>query len=510
MLAFQLDRIAQRSRKSRDFTLNGLRYALREVIACFPVYRSYITEGEPIRPADRAAVHAAVRSAVSRNPEISRSLFVFIRDVLLADEIPDEGDEGREERRRFTGKFQQVTSPVTAKGVEDTAFYNFNRLMSLNEVGGEPDRFGIAPEEVHRALIARRDRWPTALGTLSTHDTKRSEDVRARINVLSEIPDLWAERLARWAELNDPKRIAVDDEPAPDRNEEYLLYQNLLGAWPFGALDESGHARFVERMQGFFVKALHEAKVHTSWATPHADYDAAAAEFVARILDESTSAEFLDDFRAFHARVAHWGIINSLAQTLLRLTAPGVPDTYQGTELWDFSLVDPDNRRPVDYATRREALSALKAATADGEGGTSPLIRDLIDSREDGRIKLYVTWLALEARRAHPELFSVGEYLPVEVRGPRAEHVFAFVRRLGEQAAIVAIPRLPASLIPSGTSLPLGPSIWGETTLQLPAEAGLAGRKFRDVHTGAVISPEDDGRIPVAELFAEFPVALLI
>ncbi|ODU01939.1 MAG: malto-oligosyltrehalose synthase [Planctomycetes bacterium SCN 63-9] len=510
MLALQLDRIAQNSRRSRDFTLNGLRDALREVIACFPVYRSYITDGEPIRPTDRAAVHQAIRSAVSRNPEVSRSIFIFIRDVLLADELPDEGENGRSERRRFVGKFQQVTSPVTAKGVEDTAFYTANRLVSLNEVGGEPDHFGIPPEEVHRNLLVRQRKWPTAMSALSTHDTKRSGDVRARINVLSEIPGEWANRLGRWAELNEVHRQRIDDEPVPDRNEEYLLYQNLLGAWPLGSPSEGEHAVFVKRVQDFFTKALHEAKVHTSWANPHGDYDSAAEDFVAKILDPSLSAEFLADFREFQARISHWGMLNSLSQTLLKLTAPGIPDTYQGTEMWDFSLVDPDNRRPVDYERRSKALAELKARTNPAGGDCRDLARELVETRDDGRIKLYLSWRTLEARQTDPDLFTLGEYLPIEVRGKQTIHVFSFARRHEGREAIVVIPRLTTSLIPDGTSIPLGSKVWGETAVVLPADWNTGGGSYRDLLTGMDKMPTAGGSLSIADILADFPVALLV
>jgi (1->4)-alpha-D-glucan 1-alpha-D-glucosylmutase len=399
---------------------------------------------------------------------------------------------------------------VTAKGVEDTAFYTFHRLTSLTEVGGDPDRFGVPPEEVHRALAARRETWPTALGPLSTHDTKRSEDVRARINALSEIPGQWADRLARWAQLNEPHRPRVDDQPVPDPNEEYFLYQNLLGAWPLGPTTGEEMAAFIKRMQGFFTKALHEAKVHTSWANPHGDYDSAAEAFVGAILDESANPEFLADFREFHARVSEWGMINSLSQTLLRLTAPGVPDTYQGTELWDFSLVDPDNRRPVDYGARSAALANLKARVNSAGDDRRGLVRELIEARADGRIKLYLTWSALEARRNRPGLFAEGEYSPLAVEGGKAEHAFGFARRQGEEVAIVVVPRLPATLVPDGSSLPLGSRAWGDTSLQLPPEWGLGGRSFRNAFTGETVTPTAEGSISAAGLFADFPAALLL
>ena len=431
MLTHQLDRLAQKSRRSRDFTFNTLRYALREVIACFPVYRSYI-DAAGASPTDRRNVEAAVRRARIRNPLVSGRVFRFIRDMLLGDSPESVGDDDRAEQQRFAGKFQQVTAPVMAKGVEDTAFYVYNRLISLNEVGGDPDRFGVRPEALHAYNQERQARWPFALSPLSTHDTKRSEDVRARINVLSEIPDEWSASVQRWGRMNDPHRQQVEDRTAPDANEEYLLYQTLVGAWPLEPASPETHAEFVERIQAYMLKALHEAKVHSSWINPDPDYDKAVQEFVRLILDEEVNGPFLDDFRSFQRRVSHLGLFNSLSQTLLKLASPGVPDTYQGTELWDFSLVDPDNRRPVDYPKRAEMLRQLQSAVAASNGDMTELCRDLVTAKEDGRIKLYVHYKTLGLRRERPGLLSAGDYFPMACEGAHADHVFAFARRSGD------------------------------------------------------------------------------
>src|SRR5690606_4329964 len=312
-LAWQLDRLAQKCRSSRDFTLNSLRQALQEVIACFPVYRSYISD-EGVGEADRRYVEIAVQRAISRNPTVSKALFCFVRDMLLLEDPENATEEDKAEQRLFAGKFQQVTAPVTAKGIEDTAFYVYNRLVSLNEVGGEPSQFGISPERLHRFHQDRQEKWPYSLSPLATHDTKRSGDVRARINVLSELPDEWRERLARWSKLNESHRVVVDELTVPDANEEYFLYQTLLGAWPLEDLQNVQN--FVRRIQDYVVKALHEAKVHSSWINPNEEYDQAMQEFVARILDESQSADFLRDFREFQRRISHFGMFNSLSQTL--------------------------------------------------------------------------------------------------------------------------------------------------------------------------------------------------
>jgi (1->4)-alpha-D-glucan 1-alpha-D-glucosylmutase len=507
MLARQLDRLAQKSRRSRDFTLHGLRHALREVIACFPVYRSYIAD-EGLHETDRRYVQAAINRARFKTPALSGSLFTFLRDMLLLRYPESATEEDRAEQRRFVGKFQQVTSPVMAKGLEDTAFYVYHRLVSLNEVGGAPDRFGLAPDALHRYLLERQTRWPHAMSASSTHDTKRSEDVRARLNVLSELPAEWEACLRRWSDLNRPHRTLVDDAPAPDANEEYLLYQTLLGAWPLGSPGPDEYAEFVRRIQAYLIKALHEAKEHTSWINPNPAYDAAAEQFVARILDPQLSGPFLDDLRAFQKKISHYGLFNSLAQTLLKIAAPGVPDIYQGTELWDLSLVDPDNRRPVDFDLRTRLLCSL-TERPPGESRLE-LARELVRTREDGRIKLYVTSRALTYRRDHPGLFTTGDYIPLEVAGAHTAHAFAFLRRQGASTAVCVFPRLLTRLAPDPARLPLGPEIWHDTELHLP---GLdSGRKLTNLFTGEVLAPAGDPlrpRLLLGEVFAHFPVALL-
>jgi (1->4)-alpha-D-glucan 1-alpha-D-glucosylmutase len=510
MLAYQLDRLAQKSRWSRDFTLNSLRHALREVIACFPVYRSYIAE-DGVRPEDRLHVERAFSRAMARNPALNRSLFRFIRDMLLLKYPETWAEADKAEQRRFVGKFQQVTSPVMAKGVEDTAFYVYNRLLSLNEVGGDPGRFGVKPASLHQSFQDRRAKWPWSLSPLSTHDTKRSEDVRARLNVLSELPGEWGEALARWSRLNEPHRRQVEDLTVPDPNEEYLLYQTLLGAWPLEPYTPEEYAEFVRRIQEYVVKALHEAKVHTSWINPDAEYDQAAQDFVARILDEKVNAAFLNDFRPFQRRLSHYGLLNSLAQTVLKVAAPGVPDTYQGAELWDFSLVDPDNRRPVDYERRRRLLQELRERLASAGDDRRALAGELMEKRADGRVKLYVTAQALHCRRERPGLFATGEYLPAEAAGAWAENVFGFVRRQGNHWAVAVVPRLLTRLVPGEGQLPVGPGVWQDTRLLLTGVDPQA--RFRNAFTGESLTLREEPNglaLPLAEAFAHFPVALAV
>jgi (1->4)-alpha-D-glucan 1-alpha-D-glucosylmutase len=498
-LAHQLDRIARLDRRSRDFTLNGIRKALREVVVCFPVYRSYVTTAP--NAADKAAVSKATRWAYRRNPMLGKAIFDFIRDTILLKDSPSgpTSDEYRSLQRRFAGKFQQVTSPVAAKGVEDTAFYVFNRLASLNEVGGDPGRFGWAPDAVH-TFLSDRAAAPGGLSPLSTHDTKRSEDVRARIDVLSELPDEWAERVARWAELNRPLKTDIDGESAPDANEEYLLYQTLGGTWPGGV-----SAEYRTRIREYVQKALAEAKVHTSWINPDAEYEAAAAAFVDRVLDPIASAEFLRDLGEFAERVAFFGRINSLAQTLVRCTAPGVPDSYQGTESWDLSLVDPDNRRPVDYAARVGWLREIDERIAAAGNGLGRLAGELARDPADPRAKLFVTALALRCRRGHPELFARGDYVPLPATGERAAHVFAYMRTSGGGAAVVIVPRLCVGLVPRADRLPVG-RVWGDTAVSLPE--GVADGRWRSVFTGETVDAR--GRLALADALGAFPVGLLL
>jgi len=510
VLSHQLERIALRDRLSRDFTLNALRGALREVIAAFPVYRSYITENH-VGPHDRELVNRAIRQASRRNPLIGRAIFDFQRRVLLErPETPEDLPENEPTWADFAGKFQQVTSPVTAKGIEDTAFYVYNRLISLNEVGGEPNRFGTSRDALHKWSAGRASRFPFAMTALSTHDTKRSEDVRARINVLSEIPDEWFDAFARWSDLNARHRTQIDETDAPDRNEEYLLYQTLLGAWPIEEMDEAGWSDFRDRIRGYMSKAIHEAKVHTSWQNPYEEYDQAVDQFVVNILDPKQNAAFLDDFLPLQRKVSLHGRINGLSQTLLKLTMPGVPDTYQGSELWDFSLVDPDNRRPVDYDHRRAMLDELSRRFDEAGDDRRALARELADAPIDGRSKLYVVWRALQARKRWPDLFAAGEYVAAPSFGQHEASLFAFRRAQGAESAVVAVPRLSVRLACDG-EFPLGEAAWGDSGIRLPGVA--PGTKYQNAFTGATITTtERDGEavLMAADLFADFPVALLI
>jgi (1->4)-alpha-D-glucan 1-alpha-D-glucosylmutase len=494
-LGHQLNRSSERNRHTRDFTLYSLISTLKEVIASFPVYRTYVTPADPVTEHDRRYIAEAIRLARRRAPGISRLMFTFLERLLLK-QTPAATTEECEEQARFIGKLQQITSPVAAKGTEDTALYRYNRLISLNDVGTDPTEFGLEPATVHDWMLARSRRAPAALSATSTHDSKRGEDVRARLNVLSEIPADWKAALTRWRNVNRRFKPEVARTLAPDANEEYLIYQTLVGAWPFDA-DAAADAAFRDRMVAYAIKALREAKVHTTWVSPDEEYEGAVERFVRAILERRQPNLFLESFEPFQSRVASLGIYNSLAQTLIKITAPGIPDFYQGTELWDLRLVDPDNRRPVDYDARRAALDGL--ADADPSA--------LLASRTDGRIKMFVIQRALAARSAYRDIFDRGAYEPIKTSGGRANCVFAFARGTTDRA-ITCVPRLIATLIPDGEALPLGAGVWGDTRIDLPD-----GRAYRDVFTGARLQPAHDGpafTLDAAAIFDRFPVALLV
>ncbi len=470
LLASDVNRIAEvflqvceRHRRYRDFTRFELRTAVREVAACFPVYRSYVRpETGTVSPEDAEHVTAAVEAARARRPEIPADLFDFFRDLLLL-EIEGSGPRSGPEAELVL-RFQQLTGPVMAKGVEDTAFYNYNRLVSLNEVGGDPGRFGVPVEEIHRELAFARERWPATMLATSTHDTKRSEDARSRIALLSEIPERWGEAVRRWMERHERYRVPGPAGLWPDRNAEYLLYQSLVGTWPIET----------ERVVAYMEKAAREAKAHTAWTRTDQEYEDALRSFVEAVLGDPG---FVADLEAFVAPLVEPGRINSLALTLIKLTAPGVPDLYQGMELWSFALVDPDNRRPVDYEVRRRLLAELKSATPE----------QVLARGDEGLPKMWTIRQALQLRRSRPEVFAEGDYRALSAAGEKAGHVFAFARG---REAVTVVPRLVLKLAGE----------WGNTRLELPA-----GR-WRNELTGEDV---EGGNRPLAGLLARFPVALL-
>jgi (1->4)-alpha-D-glucan 1-alpha-D-glucosylmutase len=494
MLAHRLNAISEEHRTCRDFTLASLTRALGEIVANFPVYRTYVGEDRPaVNDSDGEFIARAVAQAKRRTPLTSPSIYDWIQDILTL-RFPPRAHEAERRELEFVMRFQQITSPVTAQGYEDTALYRFNRLVSLNEVGADPSRFGTPLAEFHAAMADRQRSYPHGLSATSTHDTKRGEDVRARINVLSEIPEEWRGRVALWQKLNRKHRTMVDAQPTPGANTEYLIYQTLIGAWPIS----------LERLRAYLLKAIHETKSHTSWINPNVRYDNAIARFAEAILDPACSSPFLEDFAVFQARVAHFGAFNSLAQTLVKITAPGVPDFYQGSELWDLNLVDPDNRRPVDWQLRRNKLDELTGAM-EQVSDRAAFAQELVKAKEDGRAKLYLIREALACRRAHAPLFREGEYRPLETEGPLAEHVLGFARVAKEAVALTIVPRLLARR--GIGEPPLSETYWGDDVrLLVPSEAGprLVNRL-----TGERLAV-DRGVLLLAEIFRSFPAALLV
>ena len=503
-LGHYLNTLSEKDRHTRDFTLNSLILVIVEVIAFFPVYRTYLN-GYEVKERDRQYIEHAVAKAKRHNPATSASIFDFLKDVLTLRFPEDLSEEDRASWLDFVMRFQQISGPVMAKGVEDTAFYVYNRLVSLNEVGGMPDRFGTPLETFHGQNIERRKFWPHALIATSTHDTKRSEDVRARINVLSEIPAEWRSRLYRWSSLNRKRKAVVERLKVPDRNEEYLLYQTLIGAWPVGEPGSEEYEAFRGRIREYMLKAAREAKVNTSWINPNVIYEDALMIFVDAVLDRSSGNAFLEDFIPFQRTVSRCGMLNSLGQTLLKILSPGVPDFYQGTELWDFSLVDPDNRRPVDYRVRIRMLEDIRKGRAQPD----QLSRELVADMESGRIKLYVTHKALTFRKQNRDLFEAGEYLPLDVVGNRADHVCSLARRIGRKRLIAAVPRFLMRLT-SGKTPPLGVGIWEDTAIVIPFAD--AGAKYYNIFTGETVTAEERDAttvLPLAAVCNTFPVALL-
>jgi (1->4)-alpha-D-glucan 1-alpha-D-glucosylmutase len=506
VLARRLDRVSEKSRWYRDFTLNSLRDAIREVIACFPVYRTYIDAADsPVSGRDKAVINAAVAEAKKRHPALSSSIFDFLRDTLLLKYPPDMDEEGRREQQRFVMQFQQLTGPVMAKGVEDTAFYRYHRLVSLNDVGGHPQRFGNTVDEFHRQNARRQNTRRHSLLTTSTHDAKRSEDVRARINVLSEMTGEWQAALLRWSRLNGRKRIRLNGESLPDRNTEYLIYQTLLGTYPIEEMNKSQRDSYQHRIQNYVLKAIREAKVHTSWVIPDTAYEKSVMTFIARLLDASPSNSFLTDFLVLNRQIAYCGMYNSLAQLVLKVFSPGTPDFYQGNELWNFSLVDPDNRRPVDFSRRIQLLESLKTRAARN---SLALAGELMGNVESGEIKLYITWRALNYLRDHTDLFHDGAYVPLKAEGSRKGNICAFAWQKADQQTIVMVPRLVAGLTRNGTIPPVGPQAWGDTALLLPGRRGV--RAYRHIFTGEILESNHDEKratLPLAKVFTILPVA---
>ena len=484
VLANALHTIAERDRRQRDNTLRALRNAIETVLAAFPVYRTYIVDGQ-VGPDDRELIETAVAGARRHDRNLSTEAIDFLAEVLLLDGDLDPSEH--EQRLQFRRKFQQLSSPVMAKGFEDTTFYRYNRLLSLNEVGSDPSLFGAAPEEVQAWFAARAEAWPRAMSASSTHDTKRSEDARARLHVLSEIFERWRDEVNEWAELNAAHRTTINGDPVPDPNTEYLLYQALVASWSAAgvAIDDTYRAR----LAAYLTKAMREMKTYTSWTNTDERVEGAAQEFLTAILASDAPDGFPARVGRFVALIEGAALRDSLGMLIIKGTAPGFPDFYQGTELWDRSLTDPDNRRPVDYDERERLLGALPDAAPT----------DLADPVT----KLWVTRRLLALRAEQSALFAAGAYAAIEATGERAVNVFAFARQEGDTRIVVAVPRLTTQLVGLTDDAPLG-AAWGDTSLALPGSG-----PWRNALTGETVAGEG-GALALADLFATFPFAILI
>ncbi|NJY62624.1 malto-oligosyltrehalose synthase [Salinimicrobium sp. CDJ15-81-2] len=457
-----------------------LKEALGAFLAGFPVYRIY-PEEFPLRKRQRKIIEAAYQNALTHSEALENEL-EQIKKIFLGD-----AEKNKEHMLQFLQRCQQFTGPLAAKGVEDTSFYIFNELISHNEVGDSPDVFGLTVEGFHKRMQLRREDFPLSINATATHDTKRGEDSRMRIDVLSEIGEEWFENIGQWKKTGENLR---KEKNIPDANEEYFIYQMLIGAWPFSG--EPGE-EFLERSTAYLQKVLREAKVNSSWAQPDENYEEQVYDFLKKLVKKD---EFLDSFGKFHRKIAAYGAIKSLSQSLLKITAPGIPDVYQGTELWDLSYVDPDNRRPVDYQLRKQYLEEIKAENVHEQ------LEDLKQDFSSGKIKMFCLHKALQTRKNFKEVFEEGAYLPLEVKGENAEGIIAFARHYQEKAVIVVVPAMVTKFFTEELQVKEGLS--EDLELLIPEE--LKG-DFKNVITGKTISSEDIG---LKTIFADFPVALLL
>jgi (1->4)-alpha-D-glucan 1-alpha-D-glucosylmutase len=508
VLARGLARIAEMRGQTRDFTLNTLREALLQVVAYFPVYRTYLTEAG-LHAEDRRHIEWAVARARKHSQAADPSVFDFVRGVLTAEIAEGETDDVyRRAVLAFAQRFQQFTAPAMAKGFEDTACYRYNRLLSLNDVGGDPKSFGISLAALHAASADRAKSWPHTMLSTSTHDSKRSEDARDRINVISEMADDWRRAVRRWSRINRSKKRSVDELPAPSRNDEYYLYQSLLAVWPLAEINQDALDELRERMTEHMRKAIREAKVHTSWINTNSEYEQAFDHFVGALLGRLDGNAFVADFAVFARRCARFGLLNGLSRVLIKLTSPGVPDFYQGSELWSLRLADPDNRQPVDYGPRRQMLEAL-ALECDAAPDRGEYARELALHIEDGRAKLFLIWRALLLRSKLPAWFESGDYVALAATGTQRERLCAFARMREGQALLTLAPRHWIGLLDD----PEQPSAqaWDDTELDLEAVGPTS--EFVNALTGERVSAtRHDGRIRfrIGELLTQFPVGLFV
>lgn len=504
-LATQLDRLAQLDRHTADFTRSALREAIIEVIACFPVYRTYISQRGRSEE-DGRLINWAVSVARKRSLAADVSVFDFLRQVLLVDPAREVPASRRAAMLEFAMKFQQVTAPVTAKGVEDTALYRYNRLVCLNEVGSDPRRFGVSTQAVHQENSETLRHWPLCMLATSTHDTKRSEDVRANIAVLSEQPDQWRRHLARWSRLNRSKRLQVNDAPAPDRDDEYLIYQTLMGLWKPNAVSDAAPDAValdvavtqIERLQEYIVKAAREAKRSTSWLNPDEQYETALRSFVTSLLERPERSAFLHDFAKLADAVARFGFLNSLVQVVLKISSPGVADIYQGNESSVFALVDPDNRGRVDFEAAQQRLASMQQRLDRGSRAT--LIEEFLFAGHAGEGKLYVTFMLLALRREYPQLFSQGSYEPLTISGEYKEHLLAFARVHESQRIVVVVSRWASKRMDEP---------WGDTRIELDSQ--WSSEPLTELFSGRTVEFQSEpAGIRAIDALASLPVAVLM
>jgi (1->4)-alpha-D-glucan 1-alpha-D-glucosylmutase len=499
-LGHHLSLLAEKDRYARDLPRADLTQALIELTACLPVYRTYARDFD-VTPAERLCIDRAVEAARRRSPRLAPGCFDFLQDVLSLRQKPYLSSGQRESRLEFAMRWQQFSGPIMAKGFEDTVLYIYNPLTSLNEVGGAYSSH-VSTEAFHAFCRRRKSLWPHGLNATTTHDTKRSEDVRARINILSELAGEWRRHLEQWGVWNSARKTEFDGRVAPDRNEEILLYQTMLGAWP---LDPSEIPLFKKRLQDYMIKATREAMVHTKWARPNVKHEKALATFIDGIMEEPASSPFLADFLDFQRRISYYGALNAIAQVALKIAAPGVPDFYQATEVWDLRLVDPDNRGPVDFERRIRLLAELQK---EEEKRGPAFLQDILENWHDGRVKLYITSKMLNFRKAHIPLFQDGDYLPLKTSGKRKDNVCAFVRHQAKSWALAAVPRLVTKLAREGKP-PLGRKAWGRTVLELSARMPHVWKNVFTQETLTAAVAGGAAVLPLSEVFSQFPVALL-
>ncbi|HEX2982743.1 MAG TPA: malto-oligosyltrehalose synthase, partial [Ignavibacteriales bacterium] len=493
-LSFIIEAISSRDRNGVDITMHGIKKALEEILTYFPIYRTYIDENR-FSKRDKKYLDEIIEKVKEQNPSLTDE-FNYIGNLLTLNFGEHFSKEQSADTYDFIKKFQQLTGPLMAKGFEDTALYVYNRFLSLNEVGGNPGKFGMNIKEFHNFNKARSAKWPHTMNGSSTHDTKLSEDVRARINAISEFAQEWDANIKSWNKINQIQKKKINGRYVPDNNEEYRIYQILLGSFP---QDAAEHEEYLQRIKEYIVKSLREAKLHSAWIKPNAEYESAAKLFAEAILKNPADNKFLTSFMQFKNKIAFYGMFNSLSQVLLKAASPGLPDFYQGTDLWNFSLVDPDNRRPVDYEKKNKFLDEIVNIKSEE---TSSFIEKMFDNLENGQIKLFLTYKCLQARKQHSDLFQHGNYVPLYAGGALSENIAAFVRTHENKTAVVIALRFYSALIKPG-SRNIDPEIFKDTYIELPEEFN-----YTNIITSETVDAKRE--VPLSLILAKFPGALLI